>query len=41
MVGVIVLTELFLFKKREAGFWKGLILFLSYLAYIIINLKLG
>lgn len=41
MVGVIFLTELFLLRKREAGFWKGLILFLSYLSYIIINLKLG
>ncbi|WGS65138.1 calcium/sodium antiporter [Marinitoga aeolica] len=41
MVGVIFLTELFLLRKREAGFWKGLILFLSYLSYIIINLRLG
>ncbi|WP_047265228.1 calcium/sodium antiporter [Marinitoga sp. 1155] len=41
MVGVVFLTEIFLFKKREAGFWKGLILLLSYIFYILINIKLG
>jgi len=41
MVGVVLLTELFLIRKREAGFWKGLILLLSYIIYIGINIKLG
>ncbi|MBM7558392.1 calcium/sodium antiporter [Marinitoga litoralis] len=41
MVGVVLLTELFLIRKREAGFWKGLVLFLSYIIYVVINIRLG
>ncbi|SHE78717.1 cation:H+ antiporter [Marinitoga hydrogenitolerans DSM 16785] len=41
MVGVIILTEIFLLRKRKAGFWKGFILLLSYLLYIAINIMLG
>lgn len=41
MVGVVLLTELFLIRKREAGFWKGLVLLLSYILYVVINIRLG
>ncbi|GAB6189385.1 calcium/sodium antiporter [Marinitoga arctica] len=41
MVATITLTEIFLIRKKEAGFFKGLILFLSYVFYIIFNIKLG
>ncbi|AEX84936.1 conjugal transfer protein TraR [Marinitoga sp. 1135] len=41
MVGIIILTELFMFRKREMGFFKGLILLLLYCIYIGISINIG